>query len=106
MVGAIHTTEYNVSSNTETQDNNKSTVIFRQRDIDEMIKGLRDAGHFVEEVDYSLGGQPEDFNVDVFPYSANPHLKLQLDKYVVTSIGLIIQKNGEALQKRKKFWFF
>lgn len=103
---AVHTTEYNISSNTETQDNNKSTVIFRQRDIDEMVKLLRDSGHVVEEVDYSLGGQPEDFAVDLFPYSQNVHLKLQLEKYVVTSIGLIIQKQGNALQKRKKFWFF
>lgn len=88
---AVHTTEYNVSSNDETQENN-STVIYRQRDIEHIVNELRSEGHFVEEVDFSLGGLPEDFMVDVEPHQQKIHLKLQVDKYVVTSIGLIIQK--------------
>jgi hypothetical protein len=39
-----------------------------------------------------LGGLPEDFNVDTWPHREEVHLKLQLNEYVVTSIGLIIQK--------------
>jgi hypothetical protein len=88
---AVHTTEYNISSNDETQENN-STVIYRQRDIEYIVNELRKDGHFVEEVDFSLGGLPEDFMVDVEPHQQKIHLKLQVDKYVVTSIGLIIQK--------------
>lgn len=88
---AVHTTEYNVSSNDETQDNN-DTVIYRQRDVDMIVAELRAEGHFVEELDYSIGGLPEDFKVDVHPHLQDVHLKLQVDKYVVTSIGLIIQK--------------
>jgi len=88
---AVHTTEYNISSNDETQENN-STVIYRQRDIEYIVNELRKDGHFVEEVDFSLGGLPEDFMVDVEPHQQKVHLKLQVDKYVVTSIGLIIQK--------------
>lgn len=88
---AVHTTEYNISSNDETQDNNE-TVIFRQRDIDSIASQLRNEGHFVEELDYSLGGLPEDYMVDVYPHQQKVHLKIQIDKYVVTSIGLIIQK--------------
>ena len=88
---AVHTTEYNVSSNDETQENN-STVIYRQRDIEHIVNELRADGHFVEEVDFSMGGLPEDFMVDVEPHQQKIHLKLQVDKYVVTSIGLIIQK--------------
>jgi hypothetical protein len=90
---AVHTTEYNVSSNDETQENN-STVIYRQRDIEYIVNELRNEGHFVEEVDFSLGGLPEDFMVDVEPHQQKIHLKLQVDKYVVTSIGLIIQKKA------------
>jgi len=90
---AVHTTEYNVSSNDETQENN-STVIYRQRDIEHIVRELRNAGHFVEEVDFSLGGLPEDFMVDTEPHQQKIHLKLQVDKYVVTSIGLIIQKGS------------
>lgn len=88
---AIHTTEYNISSNDETQNNNP-TVVFRQRDIENIVAELRREGHFVEELDYSLGGLPEDFDVDIYPHEQKIHLKLQLGSFVVTSIGLIIRK--------------
>ncbi len=88
---AVHTTEFNISSNDLTQDNNES-VFYRKRDIDEIVADLRSQGHFVEETDFSLGGLPEDFMVDVQPHQQKINLKIQLDKYVVTSIGLIIQK--------------
>lgn len=88
---SVHTTEYNVSSNDETQENN-STVIYRQRDIEYIVNELRKEGHFVEELDLSMGGLPQDYAVDTEPHEQKIHLKLQVDKYVVTSIGLIIQK--------------
>jgi len=88
---AVHTTEYNITSNDETQDNN-DTVIFRQRDVEAIAARLRSMGHFVEELDYSLGGMPEDFMVDAEPHQQKIHLKLQIGEFVVTSIGLIIQK--------------
>ncbi len=88
---AVHTTEYNISSNDETQDNNDS-VFYRKRDIEKIVSLLRADGHFVDEPDYALGGLPEDFKVDIYPYKQDVHLKLQVDKFVVTSIGLIIQK--------------
>jgi (2Fe-2S) ferredoxin len=87
----VHTTEYNVSSNDETQQD-PGTVIYRQRDIERIVNELRNEGHFVEEVAFSLGGLPEDYMVDVHPHTQKIHLKLQIDKYVATSIGLIIQK--------------
>ena len=90
---AVHTTEYNISSNDKTQENN-DTVIYRQRDIEYIINELRNDGHFVEELDLSLGGLPEDFMVDTEPHQQKVHLKLQVDKYVVTSIGLIIRKRS------------
>lgn len=88
---AVHTTEYNISSNDDTQDNN-DTVIFRQRDINAIVNELRNEGHFVEELDFSLGGLPADFQVDIHPHQQEVHVKLQIGKYVVTSIGLIIRK--------------
>ena len=97
---AVHTTEYNISSNDQTMDNNESTVIFRQRDIDSIVEQLRSEGHYVERLDYSLGGLPEDYHVDLFPYKQDIHLRLQLDEYVATSIGLIIQKGtGDKVSK-------
>lgn len=91
---AVHTTEYNISSNDETQDNDP-TVIFRQRDIEHIAAMLRCDGHFVEELDYSLGGLPEDFEVDIYPHKQKTHLKLQVGPFVVTSIGLIIRKRPD-----------
>lgn len=88
---AVHTTEFNISSDDQTLDN-CDTVIFRRRDIEKLAKDLRAKGHYVEELDYSLGGLPEDFMVDTWPHTEDVHLKLQLNEYVVTSIGLIIQK--------------
>ena len=88
---AVHTTEFNISSNDATLDNS-STVVFRRRDLEKVISDLRNDGHFVEELDCSLGGLPEDFQVDLAPHTQEVHLKLQIDKYVVTSVGLIFRK--------------
>lgn len=92
---AVHTTEFNISSNDETQDNNP-TVVFRMRDIEAIAGELRREGHWVEELDYSLGGLPQDFAVDIYPHQQKVHLKLQVGSFVVTSIGLIIRKKTGA----------
>lgn len=91
---AVHTTEFNISSNDKTLDSG-DTVIFRIRDLEMLANELRKAGHYVEQLDYSLGGLPEDFQIDFFPHKQDIHLKLQLNEYVVTSIGLIIQAVGK-----------
>lgn len=88
---AVHTTEYNISSNDRTLDD-CDTVIYRMKDIEQLVEEVRAEGHLVEAVDYSLGGLKEDFDVDVFPHEQKCHVKLQLNEFTVTSIGLIIQK--------------
>jgi SAM-dependent methyltransferase len=88
---AVHTTEYNVSSKTDTVDND-GTVIYRQCDIQEIIDTLNGRGHSIE-MDWDEGEGPADKYVDVAPYMSDTHLKLQLGKYVTTSIGLIIRNN-------------
>ena len=95
---AVHTTEFNISSNDRTLESG-DTVIFRRRDLDQLASDLRKNGHFVEELDYSLGGLPQDFDVDYLPHKQDIHLKLQLNEFVVTSIGIIIQKG-----KKKRFF--
>jgi SAM-dependent methyltransferase len=91
---AVHTTEFNISSNHSTQEKG-DTVIYRIRDIEAIAKELRNAGHHVEELDYSYGEEPEDFMVDFSPHNERVHLKLQLNKFLVTSIGIIIQKKQD-----------
>ncbi len=90
---AVHTTEYNVSSNLETLET-ENCVIFRQRDIEKVIAEIRADGHFVAEPDYSLGWMPYDYKVDIPPYTLDPHLRLKLGDFVCTSIGLLIQKKS------------
>jgi hypothetical protein len=93
---AVHTTEFNLSSNDETVFRG-ATVIFRKRDIDEIIRRLEEEGHLVEPLIYRLGGAPEDRHVDTFPYAESPHLKLLLsDRFISTSIALIVRKSEEA----------
>lgn len=93
---AVHTTEFNLSSLDETIREG-STVIYRRQDIEEMVRALQSDGHRVEPLQLDLGDSKEDAHVDVMPYSDNRHLKLELaEKYISTSIALIIQKADTA----------
>lgn len=89
---AVHTTEYNLSSTEETIDEG-TTVIFRRQDVEAMIRDLQAEGHFVEPLQLDIGSSLEDAQVDLFPYSDNVHLKLELfNQFVSTSVALIIRK--------------
>lgn len=88
---AIHTSEYNVSSDDDTFET-EGVVVFRQKDYRKVAEELRAEGHFVAELDFSLGWLPSDFYVDLPPYKNIPHTRLQLGRYVSTSFCLIIQK--------------
>ena len=91
---AVHTTEFNLSSNEDTIDEG-GCVIFRRQDVEGMVRDLQADGHYVEPLDLWAGDAPEDHWIDVPPYGENKHLKLELwHKYVSTSIGLIIEKDG------------
>jgi SAM-dependent methyltransferase len=89
---AVHTTEFNVSSNDKTLDNNPSFVIYRRRDFEDFTEKLTRDGFIVETIDYSVGEDKLERYVDLPPYSNEPHLRLQLaNEFVSTSIGLIIR---------------
>lgn len=88
---AVHTTEFNVSSELSTVESG-ATVIYRRSDIERLISQLQGMGHRVE-IDWDFGQLPLDYFVDIPPYSHNPHLKLRLADYTVTSLGLIITKS-------------
>jgi SAM-dependent methyltransferase len=92
---AVHTTEYNLSS-IETTVEEGPTVLFRRQDIEGVIRDLQAEGHRIEPLQLDLGCMPQDLHVDLFPYSDDPHLKLELfDEYVSTSLGLIITKSTD-----------
>ena len=87
----VHTTEFNVSSNIFTIDNNPTTVLFRKRDLMGLIKQLRKEAYIID-INWHSGDQPLDKYVDMPPYKEDPHLKLKLGRYVSTSIGIVVQK--------------
>lgn len=90
---AVHTTEFNLTSNDETLDVGR-TVIFRLRDIESILDRLTGQGHAVEPVSLDLGAHELDKYVDQRPYSKVNHLRLEYQGFACTSIALIIKKNG------------
>lgn len=88
---AVHTTEYNVLSNDETLDNHPAFVIFRRRDLEQMVEMLRGEGYVVEPIDFWCGEDQLEQYVDLPPYLEEPHLRLELaNKFVSTSVGFVV----------------
>lgn len=87
---AVHTTEYNVSSNDDTIDTGWC-VLYRRRDIEWLQAHLGARGHRIEAT-FETGDLPADKIIDVPPYKHDPHLKLQMDRYTITSFGIVIHK--------------
>jgi len=87
---AIHTTEYNVSSNTETLETG-GVVLFRRRDLESLSQKLIDAGHHID-IDFTLGKDSVDCIVQQPPYQPDLHLRIQIGPFIATSFGLIITK--------------
>ncbi len=90
---AVHTTELNLSSNGLTLDNN-DTVIFRRRDFETLAERLLAEGHDVMPITFDSGDAEVDRVIDLPPYSNDPHLKLQLMRWVTTSFGMIVRKRA------------
>lgn len=90
---AIHTTEFNLTSNAKTIIKGR-TVIFRRADIERIALAMRALGHRMALLDLSVGSHPLDWFVDERPYSSDRHLRKRQSKYATTSIGLIITKKS------------
>ncbi len=96
---AVHTTEFNLSSNDATVAEG-SCVIYRLCDMEAICARLAAAGHRVEPLDVHPGVHALDGFVDEPPYSdwqsvpiaKVKHLRLNLWGHASTSIALIIRK--------------
>jgi hypothetical protein len=86
---AVHTTEFNVSSDKHTLIKGPN-ILFRKQDFRRLVDLMEHDGHRVAPFDFELGDQPADHFVDEPPYKGNPHLKLRIEQYVCTSAGIII----------------
>jgi len=90
---AVHTTEFNWSSNTDTVEEG-ATVLYRKSDLLAFIEAMESRGHKVEPLKIAPDAHLLDFYVDTPPYQAPPHLKLRLMGYVSTSVGLVITRGS------------
>jgi hypothetical protein len=88
---AVHTTEFNASSNDATVTEG-GTVIFRRKDLEELVDRLQARGHMVELFNIGPTAHALDYHVDVPPYSHDLHLKLLLAGYVTTSVGIVVRR--------------
>jgi hypothetical protein len=87
----VHTTEINLSSNNDTLES-RDLVLFRKRDIEQVVGRLESLGCAVFPIDWSKGKGWLDDYIDLPPYLEAPHLRLRLGNFNSTSIGLIIKR--------------
>lgn len=90
---AVHTTEFNLLSDTHTIDHT-STVLFRRRDMEQLALELTRAGHRVLPLRFDPEDDWRDDHIDVPPFRESPHLKLALRQYVTTSFGIAVVRGG------------
>lgn len=89
---AVFTTEYNVSSNDETVLKG-GTVFFRQKDIELLSQELKKINCVLSPVNFNPGTGFLDKIVSLPPWIMDLHLKLLVDDFVITSMGLVILKH-------------
>jgi hypothetical protein len=88
---ACHTTEFNLSSDEYTMERGE-TVIYRRKDMVNLVERLRALGHEVEPFVIAPDSHFMDYHLDVPPYSHEMHLKLKIGEFVATSAGIVITK--------------
>lgn len=90
---SIHTTELNLSSDIVTLES-PDLCLFRKSDLKRLAAELRAEGHDVAALCFYPGAHPLESYVDLPPYHADPHLRLEIGGYATTSFGIIVQKGG------------
>lgn len=88
---AVHTTEFNLSSYDHTFES-PGCSLYRARDMLQLVAEMEEEGYEVAPLNLNSGSMSVDRHIDLPPYGFSPHIKLMLEGYVVTSIGLIIRK--------------
>ena len=88
---AIHTTELNMSSDDETFES-PGLSLYRRRDLLDLQNRLVEMGCSVLPMNFYSGDQPEDKYIDLPPFKQEIHLKLLIEKFAITSFGLVLRK--------------
>jgi glycosyltransferase involved in cell wall biosynthesis/SAM-dependent methyltransferase len=94
---AVHTTEFNMSSDDDTLERPELSL-YRRRDLIALAARLSEHGDRVEPFDFNPGSGFADGFIDLPPYLRTPlHLRLRIGDYDCTSIGLIVHRGGAAV---------
>ena len=96
---AVHTTELNVRSETETIETDGLSV-YRRRDFLDLQTECIERGLELLPLNFYFGTLPEDQYVDLPPYKQETHLKLAIEKFVITSFGLVVRRGKELTMRR------
>ena len=88
---AVHTTEFNVSSDNETVESGH-TVVLRRRDVERLAERLEAAGHVVAPRVIEQGTGILDRMVDVPPYVGYPAVRIEIGGHVSTSLILVVTR--------------
>lgn len=89
---AVHTTEFNLSSNDVTYESPEMSF-YRRRDIEGLADRLRAGGHRLT-LNLTRGTGPIDNHVDKPPFDYDLTMNALVCGYLITSVGLIIRKAG------------
>ena len=89
---AVHTTEFNLSSNDETIQTGQ-TVLWRKQDVEALQKWMLEHGHKME-VTFDRGNMPADYYVEMSPFSEGIEdlICLYCLGYISTGFAFIVQK--------------
>ena len=92
---AVHTTEFNISSNTDTLETGPD-CIYRKSDLEELDRELRIKRCGLVKLDLEPGSRTEDLDYDSPPYfqEGKPHVKILIGQYVCSSVILIVHKSS------------
>ena len=104
---AIHTTEYNYLSETETRETGQD-VLYLRRHFEELAERLKASGHEMLGPDFWVGDGVLDTFIDMPPYGQEKdswpvghirstfpaHLKLSIAGYAATCFGIVIRKRA------------
>lgn len=89
---AVHTTEFNLSSNTDTMEGENS-VIYREQDMRQLAMELSELGHTMSN-NFEVNLMEMDKRIDFLPHTQDPHIRLQIERYLATSYGIVIYAKG------------
>jgi hypothetical protein len=87
---AVHTTEFNIVSDERTRDE-PNLSFYRRSDIEPLSQRLRNQGHHIA-LNFTKGTTVADLHVDQEPFHYSLSINALVGEFVITSIGLIIQK--------------